>query len=157
MKTILAAIDFSSASLAVVRETARLARLSKSRVVLLHVSQPVGIPALAAGLGGAPVDVGESMKKADLGAARHLSRLCGTLRSRAIPTEAVQAAGFSAECILAQARECKADYIVVGSHGHTALYELIVGGTGGSVLRRATCPVIVVRPAIRKPAGAGRT
>lgn len=155
MKTILAAIDFSSASPAVVRETARLARPAQSRVILLHVSQPVGIPALATGFAAAPVDVRESIKDADHHAARHLSRLRTILRNRAIPTEAVQTTGFSAECILEQAKKWEADYIVVGSHGHNALYELIVGGTGGGVLRRATCPVVVVRPARRTPACAG--
>jgi nucleotide-binding universal stress UspA family protein len=39
---------------------------------------------------------------------------------------------------------------VMGSHGHTALYDLLVGSTTHGVLMRAICPVVII-PAIKEP------
>ncbi|MFN2624413.1 MAG: universal stress protein [Chthoniobacterales bacterium] len=50
-----------------------------------------------------------------------------------------------------QAEACGADYIVMGSHGHTALYELLVGSTTHNVLMKASCPVVIVPPEKKKP------
>jgi universal stress protein A len=35
---------------------------------------------------------------------------------------------------------------VLGSHGHTAFYDLLVGSTAAGVLKHAPCPVVVVPP-----------
>jgi nucleotide-binding universal stress UspA family protein len=45
--------------------------------------------------------------------------------------------------ILDQAARVSADYVVMGSHGHTALYDLLVGSTTHGVLLRAPCPVVI--------------
>jgi nucleotide-binding universal stress UspA family protein len=34
----------------------------------------------------------------------------------------------------------------MGSHGHNAFYDLLVGTTTHGVLRKATCPVVIVPP-----------
>jgi nucleotide-binding universal stress UspA family protein len=39
---------------------------------------------------------------------------------------------------------CKADFIVMGSHGHGALYNLLIGGTASGVIQKAPCPVVIV-------------
>jgi quercetin dioxygenase-like cupin family protein len=44
---------------------------------------------------------------------------------------------------LAQALPC--DLIVMGSHGRTGLSRLLAGSVAEEVLRKATCPVMVVR------------
>jgi nucleotide-binding universal stress UspA family protein len=54
--------------------------------------------------------------------------------------------------ILEQAESLPADYVVLGSHGHTAVYELLVGSTAHGVLKSATCPVIVVPPSAEQRA-----
>lgn len=71
------------------------------------------------------------------------------LKARGLPVEAVQVTGFPPLCILEQAKKRSANYIVIGSHGHTAFYDLLVGSTTSGVLKRATCPVVVV-PAPKK-------
>ncbi|MBI4621943.1 MAG: universal stress protein [Verrucomicrobia bacterium] len=53
-----------------------------------------------------------------------------------------------------QAEKNAADFIVMGSHGHTALYDLVVGSTTHGVLRRATCPVVIVPRPMQKAAKA---
>jgi Universal stress protein family len=54
------------------------------------------------------------------------------------------------------ARPLEAAYIVLGSHGHTALYELIVGGTAAGILRDASCPVLIIPPPSRPKSGVGK-
>lgn len=48
--------------------------------------------------------------------------------------------------IVAVAAAEAADYLVIGTEGHTPLQELILGGTASAILRRARCPVVVVPP-----------
>ena len=42
------------------------------------------------------------------------------------------------------ARETGADLVIMGSHGHGALYHLFTGSVVTGVLRRIDCPVLVV-------------
>jgi len=69
-----------------------------------------------------------------------------------VPVTTVQASESAVGFILAQAGALRADYIVMGSHGHAALYELLAGSTAHGVLLKAACPVVVVPPAGRTPA-----
>lgn len=46
--------------------------------------------------------------------------------------------------ILECARTLKIDGIVMGRHGHGAMYNLLVGSVTEGVLKRAKCPVVLV-------------
>ena len=48
------------------------------------------------------------------------------------------------EKILHEAGEQQADLIVIGSHGHGAFYDLLVGSVTHGVIKDARCPVVVV-------------
>jgi nucleotide-binding universal stress UspA family protein len=50
-----------------------------------------------------------------------------------------------ADTLVRIARDRDAAMVVVGSHGHRAVRELIVGSTTRAVIRSAPCPVGVVR------------
>jgi nucleotide-binding universal stress UspA family protein len=52
--------------------------------------------------------------------------------------------GAVAEGILNQADELNADMIVMGAHGHGAMYNLLVGSATKGVLKRSTRPVLLV-------------
>lgn len=67
-----------------------------------------------------------------------------TLNAEGLETHPLERYGAPAECIVAEARRISADYIVMGSHGHTALYDALVGSITGWVLKHAPCPVVVV-------------
>jgi nucleotide-binding universal stress UspA family protein len=47
--------------------------------------------------------------------------------------------------IVAYVKAHKADLLVVGFMGHSALYERIIGGTADRLVRLAPCPVLVVK------------
>jgi nucleotide-binding universal stress UspA family protein len=48
--------------------------------------------------------------------------------------------------ILADAREQKADLIVMATHGHTGVEHILFGSTAERVVRGAPCPVLTIRP-----------
>ncbi len=45
------------------------------------------------------------------------------------------------------AREENVDLIVIGTHGRTGLRHILIGSVAEKVVRKAYCPVLVVRPA----------
>lgn len=145
MKTILAPVDFSEVSKSVVSEAAALARAFDGRVVLLSVVQPPVVLSEYAGM----MDVAQITAAGEKNAARQLEALEDTLKSEFIKAERVQMTGAPVASIVEQAEKHEADFIVMGSHGHTAFYDLLVGSTTHGVLLRSKCPVVIV-PAVKE-------
>ena len=142
VKTIHAAIDFSSATKPVVAEAVTLARGRGARLVALHVVQPTVVT---------DSEVWAQMKSeydalTTAAAKKQLAELQKQLKSEGVMIEAQHIVGLPGPCILDQAVALKADYIVLGSHGHGAFYDLIIGSTASRVLKQAPCPVVVVPP-----------
>lgn len=149
MKTILVPVDLSPVTARVCRMACELAATVKGRVVLLHVVQPPPVImsdayAFDAGQLASLLAVAEKVAARKLAA---FGRACG---KRAGEVEVVQRTGQPVAVILDRAAALKADYIVLGSHGHGAVYDLLMGSTSQGVLRKARCPVLVV------PAEAGK-
>lgn len=140
MKTILAPIDFSPVSKRIVEEAAELARLLNARLFLLHIVPPPIVTqseyVTEKGAEFAALTVGTM--------AEALKKFARPLEATGLVVNTESVLGFPGETILEKARKLKPDYIVVGSHGHGAFYDLIIGGTTSRILKRAGCPVIVV-------------
>lgn len=158
MKTILAPVDFSGATAGVMAQAVSLAKATSARIVLLHVIQP---PALIEEYGPLLENIAEITDAGEKASARHLARLQQQLERRGVQVRTQQATGAPVPHIVEKAAAIKADYIVMGSHGRTAFFDLLVGSTTHGVLRRAGCPVIVVPTAKAKsatptPAAPGR-
>lgn len=152
MKTILAPVDFSSATQAVVTQAAALAKSMGGQVQLFAVTQP---PILIAEYGALMENIAEITDISEKAATKHLAKLRDQLTRKGIPAEAAQETGSPVALIVEQARKAKAAYIVMGSHGHTAFFDLLVGSTTHGVLRRAPCPVVIVPP-VAPPKAKGR-
>ncbi len=141
MKVLLAAVDFSDASRLIVARAAEFARAFAARLVLLHVVEPIASYAPV----GAAMDVIETapppIMEEDLAAQRgHLERLAAGMEN----VETVALIGLAADEIVAQAEQRGAGLIMLGSHGHGALYHLFAGSVVTGVLKRAKVPVLVV-------------
>jgi len=54
-------------------------------------------------------------------------------------------AGHVVAATVARVKDLKADLLVVGFMGHSALYERIIGSTADRLVRLAPCPVLVVK------------
>ena len=149
MKTILVPVDFSPVTREVFREATLLARLVKARIVLAHV---IPLPVITTEPYGLVLDnMGAYMVAAGKAADRHLARLSAKLRTSGFTCQVVRVIGFPVQSLIELAKKRGADYIVIGSHGHTALYDMFVGSTTRGVLKRASCPVIVVPTAPTAP------
>lgn len=61
-----------------------------------------------------------------------------------INTEFVQMSGSPGRAICDQAKACKADLIMVGSHGRKGLSEMILGSVSNYVTHHASCSVLVI-------------
>jgi nucleotide-binding universal stress UspA family protein len=53
--------------------------------------------------------------------------------------------GDVADTILRTAEEIPCDLIVMGSHGRSRMYQLMMGSVAAAVTRKAPCPVVAVR------------
>jgi len=149
MKTILAPVDFSAVSDAVVAEAAALARALQGRVVLLSVVQP---PVVLAEYAAMIDNIAELTVAGERNAARQLEKIEAKLAADFIEADSIQLVGEPIPVITDQAEKLNADYIVMGSHGHTALYDLLVGSTTHGVMLRAKCPMVIV-PAVKSAKG----
>lgn len=141
MTTILAAVDFSPVTSAVLTETAALVQSSSGRVILMHVTEPTAmiIDLAIVSMSVARVDEVRVAQARD-----HLARLQRELAPKGIRADVHHAVGTPVTEIVSAALEFKADRIVLGSHGHSTFHDLFVGSTAAGVVKRARCPVVVV-------------
>lgn len=72
---------------------------------------------------------------------------CATgLREKGLDVEVVVRFGEPVEEILAEAKESKADLIMMATHGHSALAQVIFGSVASRVVGSGVRPVLLVRP-----------
>lgn len=142
MKSILVPLDFSPVSKRVTDEALHLARALKARLVFIHVVQ---LPVIVTDYAGMTLeDTAILMSDARHSAARHLVKLRARLRTLRVNAGTILETGAPVPCIIEEARRLKASHIVIGSHGHTAFFDLLIGSTTCGVLKRSPCPVVVV-------------
>jgi nucleotide-binding universal stress UspA family protein len=55
-------------------------------------------------------------------------------------------AGHPVRDIVDLANELKADLLVAGASGHSALYDRMIGSRADRIVHMSPCPVLVVRP-----------
>lgn len=148
VKTILAAIDFSPVSDLVVAQAAALARAVGGKVVLVTVMVE---PVFVKGYAPPPPKFEKITVTHERAVRKRLAALQQQLQSDFVVAETVVRRGNAALHILQEAEEHDTVFIVIGSHGHTAFFELVVGSTTQTVLNRARQPVVVIPAKMRKP------
>lgn len=141
MKLILVCVDFSDVSGRVVKLAAGWASRLGAALHLLHVvPPPPPLAAYAPGSGMAlPVP---GVATVDLAAEK--ARLEDYARNLGVTASSEVAEGPVLTEILEAAERIDAEAVVLGSHGHGALYELLVGSVTEGILRRSRRPVWVV-------------
>ena len=139
MKTILVPVDFSDTTPPLMETVKMFATTFGARVVLLFISEPE--PDFV-GFEPGPMAVRQTVAhdlRAEHQKVEDLKASCGLPDVLALHIQ-----GPAVEKILSVAAEQKAGLIAMGSHGHGALYELLVGSVTAGVLKGAPCPVLVV-------------
>ncbi len=141
MKKILVPLDFSDVTERVLETTADLARDLGAKVLLVHVITP-SIVMTAYGI--TEDQAPEALQKERERAEDEIERCRDKLASSDLDAETVIVQGSPAESIIDVAHQHNIDLVVMGSHGHGALYEFIVGSTTRGVLKRFAGPVMLV-------------
>jgi nucleotide-binding universal stress UspA family protein len=148
MSEILACIDFSDASVAVLAEAARLATASNDRVHVIHVA--AAEPEIA-GYDTGPIAAHTRDDRALelLDEHRQLRDIADSLRESGLDVTPLLVMGETTGKILEEADRLDASTIVLGSHGHGRLHHLLLGSVSEGVLRHTKRPVVVVPVAER--------
>lgn len=141
MKTILVSVDFSSATRAVVEAALELGGVSAARYILHHSLMP---PVITTEYGIGLEMLQETIEIGRKSALHQLEHLEDELTARGIDVSTELSDGAAAPHILDLAASKRVDTIVLGSHGHSAIYDLLLGSTTHAVLQKATCPVLIV-------------
>ena len=143
MKTFLVPVDFSAVSMEIVDTAVTFARSFGGKVVLLNVIQPPIITSEYA----LPVEaVQEVIITTEKDATARLTDYSGIFQSAGLGVEAIVRHGPPVYAILEEAEKVQADFIIMGSHGHGKIYDLLVGSTASGVIKGAKCGVIIMPP-----------
>ncbi len=143
---IVLATDLGPASEAATDEAFRLAAALRAKLLVVSVIDPRTLQ-LPGGRFGRRVDQERSRREAAA------AELVVRGRRDQVPTTFLIWEGDPADSILEAAQAEGADLIVVGSHGRGGLERALIGSVSDQVIRRAPCPVLVVRPTAGAPPG----
>jgi len=151
---IVCAVDFTARSRAAAQVAVDLARRAGGSVELVHVMKPGTVDILAVT---ADAVVLEEEVRAEVES--RLQADCARLSTASVPVTSQVCEGDIETALLARANEVKADLIVTGTHGRSALRRFLVGSVGEEIARCAKRPILVVPPAVEglgAPAGVDR-
>jgi nucleotide-binding universal stress UspA family protein len=147
-KRILVPVDGSATANRGLKEALRLAKAHRARLCLLHVVEEFFVAQA-----GEAIAYAEEMFDALKASGRKvLARAQATARSRGARSSTVLVESIAqpvADVIVRQARRFKADLIVLGTHGRRGVRRMVLGSDAEQVLRRAPCPVLLVRASDR--------
>jgi universal stress protein A len=141
MKTILVPVDFSEVTPRVMETAAAFARDLKATIFLLHVVPP---PVVMTAYGITKDHIPDFLGQEQEQARKELKIYREDLLAQGMEVSALTVQGPPIESILLVAKEHEADMLVMGSHGHGAFYEFIVGSTTRGVLKGFPGPVVLV-------------
>ena len=140
---ILAAVDFSPVTEQVLQTLMQMAATLPAQVWLVHVAPPD--PAFV-GYDAGP-DVVRGQVATELHASHlQLQKLADRLRAGGVETTALQLQGKTVETVISEANKLPASLIVLGSHGHGAVYNMLVGSVAEGIVRESKVPVLLVPP-----------
>jgi len=142
-KRICCPIDFSDTARVAMDTACDLAKRIGAELVLLHAYPIPGYTFPDGSVVASPKMMDELASQAD----RHLLEWKREAEGRGCARVAVaKAVGEPAGEIVAFAKANAIDLVVMGTHGRTGLEHALMGSIAERVVRRATCPVLTVRP-----------
>ena len=134
-QTILVTLDATDADNTILEHVRPLARMFKSRIVLLHVAD--GWTARTYGQHGVSPEIAQDQN--------YLSQRKAELEAEGIATDAELAYGDPATEIIRWVREKHCDLLAMSTHGHRFIADLFLGATAHRVQHQVTIPVLLLR------------
>ena len=141
MMKILVAVDLSDATTRVLREAQRIAVATNAEVVVIHAAEPdPSFVGYEAGPGVVRDQVAQELREEH----RQIQDHAKQLRAAGLNAKALLIQGPVVNTTLKEAERMGVDLIVVGSHGHGAVYDMLIGSYSQGILREANVPVLVI-------------
>ena len=142
MSTVIHPTDFSNTAQAAEAQAVAMARMLGAELIILHVGAD-GMLYGETAFGAAELErIYEAQRD---WAARAVDERVAAARAAGIAARGVVRVGVPADELVRTADDEKAAMIVIGTHGRGGFQRLMLGSVADRVLRRATCPVLVVR------------
>ena len=145
---ILVALDGTEVAERVLPHVEALARAFGSTLILLEATTPPErlMAELGGGMDVAPtfIDPTQILDDEEAAVGEYLTTVAGRLRAAGLTVRTDEQPGSPAHEIVQRANDLKADLIAMTSHGRSGFGRLIFGNVGESVLRHATCPLLLV-------------
>ena len=144
MKTIVVAVDFSNATPGVLDMASGLAKAFGAELRLFHVVEPE--PSYTA-YGFTPDEfpaLHAYQEEAKRRAAMKLDELLDKVKAGLPGATAQIAEGSPLHALLDYVKESRADFVVLGSHGHGAIAALLLGSVAEGMVRKAAVPTLIV-------------
>jgi nucleotide-binding universal stress UspA family protein len=141
MKTILAAVDFSPATDAVITHAVELARAFGAALYLIHVAAPD--PDFV-GYEPGPDSVRQNVAGELRDVHRQIQERSAELRAGGLDCTGLLVQGSTPDTLVKEAERLNADVIVLGSHGHGALHRALLGSVSEHILHHAKRPLLIL-------------
>ena len=142
LRKILVPIDFSDYSKKALHYAVPFARQFNATIYLLYVVEPTIYPAdFSFGQIGMPNVENELRTKGE----QELQELITNEIKGAVPSEAFVKVGLPFVEVVSFAKDEKIELIIVATHGHSGVEHVLFGSTAEKIVRKAPCPVLVVR------------
>lgn len=146
-KKIVAPLDESKCSEEALDVALNLAKSESAELAICSIVDPTDVA------GGAPAPAAMELLLAscEVECRRLVEKAVAKAQLAGVKARGETHFGLTSDEILHFAKRQGADAIVMGTHGRSGLKRLFLGSVAESVLRGATCPVIVVRQAAAQP------
>lgn len=141
MKRILVPLDGSELAELALGPARRLARKWDAELVLVRVTEPFVQGPLAQ----VP---SQTSRWLSAEVRPYLERVACDLAEEGFSVRTLFPRGVAREQIIRAARRQAAELIVMCSHGRSGVLRWLMGSVAEGILRRATCPILVVRPGL---------
>ena len=142
---ILVPVDGSPTSNHGLDEAVKLARLTGARLRLMHVVDQLVYSTGMEGFGTMTADLIPLLRE---GGENVLKTAKARVEASGVPVETVlfdSFAGRVCDLVVAEATNCHADLIVLGTHGRRGVARIFMGSDAEQIVRLAHTPVLLVR------------
>ncbi len=140
LKKILCPIDHSDCSKEALKYAVSFAMKDEAKLYLLHI---IDIRSFSEGLDAMSKQIPDEETLEQL-RTKLLDCIPEEIRDE-MDVEAIVIQGIPFAEIISTAREKEIDMIVTGSHGRTGISHMMLGSVSEKVVRKAPCPVLIVR------------
>ena len=138
---LLVAVDLSDSTEIIMEKAEEIAKAFSAKIWILHNAEPApDVLEFKAD----PQAAREALAKKFHKEHRQIQEIAERFRAEGLDTTALLVHGPTVETILEEVEKLDVDMIVVGTHGRSAVYQLIMGSVSEEILHKSRCPVLII-------------